>query len=229
VAGGNSLAASFYEAQSLSNATLFQTTSLLGELQLNKDVSSGTWTLGVRNGDIADGLERQSSYLGKGLVNGKLAPVDNAATFSTGSLSVARNGTWSRVSLVDFGDQNASTWNLATGVFGGFPALTKKEHYLSALDPVTGGKYIWRLSISSVGVVRTWKYAPGNASQPVLGVTLDRARGEFLGGYLGMDGVRRNLRGVVLPQWEDRDPSAQGWLETGVLPGMQTGGWWLSE
>ena len=109
------------------------------------------------------------------------------------------------------------------------PDLYRKWHYLSAVDPVSGGKYIWRLSIPFVGVVRTLKYLPGDASQPALVVMLDRARGEFLGGYLGLDGLRRNLRGVVLPRVESRDPSAQGWLEVGVLPGMQTGGWWLSE
>jgi hypothetical protein len=226
----NSLEVPLYESRCISNTLHLNATSLLGELRLNKDDAKDSWSVRLQNGATVDSLERQSSYISKGLLNGKLSPVYSAVAFNqdgTQPSAFSKNFNWSGVTSLEFSDQNATAWSPLTGVFGLQPSLTKAPLYLSAEDPVTGKNYVWSLSVSVTGLVRAAKYLPGDSSQPALTMRLDRARGEWTGSYVDPSKIRRNLFGVIVPLGGDLDPSSQGWIEAGVLPGLRTSEWRL--
>jgi hypothetical protein len=228
----DSLEVPLYESRSISNALHLNTTSLLGELRLNKYDTKDSWSVELQNGSTVDSLERQSSYISKGLLNGKLSPVYSAIAFNQDGAQLSafsKSFNWSGVTGLKFSDQNATSWSPSTRVFGLQPSLTKAPLYLSAEDPVTGKNYVWSLSVSSTGLARAAKYLPGDSSQPALTMRVDLARGEWTGSYMDPSKIRRNLFGVIVPLGGDQDPSAQGWIEAGVFPGMRTGAWSLAQ
>jgi hypothetical protein len=228
----NSLELPLYESRSLSNTPQLNATSLLGELHLEKDDTTDDWSVRLQNGPTEDSLEKQSSYILKGLLNGKLSPIYSAIAFNqdkTQPTAYTKNFNWSGVASLDFSDQNATAWNTSTGVFGLQPSLTKAPLFLSARDPVTGEDYVWSLSVLPTGLVRATKHLPGGSLQPALTMRLDRARGEWTGSYMNSSKIRRNLFGVVVSYSGDRGPLAQGWIEAGVLPSVRTGAWSLSD
>jgi hypothetical protein len=177
----DSLEVPLYESRSISNALHLNTTSLLGELRLNKYDAKDSWSVELQNGSTVDSLERQSSYISKGLLNGKLSPVYSAIAFNQDGAQLSafsKSFNWSGVTGLKFSDQNATSWSPSTRVFGLQPSLTKAPLYLSAEDPVTGKNYVWSLSVSSTGLARAAKYLPGDSSQPALTMRVDLALSE---------------------------------------------------
>ena len=86
-----------------------------------------------------------------------------------------------------------------------------------------------RSGLCGKGLARAAKYLPGDSSQPALTMRVDLARGEWTGSYVDPSKIRRNLFGVIVPLGGDQDPSAHGWIEAGVFPGMRTGAWSLAQ
>ncbi len=226
----STLVAQFYEGRSLSPTAFHSSTSLFGCLFFTK--TGAVWAPSLSAGYWDGRLERQSSYISK--FNKKVNY--DSLKFDLGSaFSAAFN--WTGVTLLDFGG-GACLWNgTAQGWLKFFgdssvtaPVLTAPVLYLTAEDPAgEGGVFIWSLTLSSAGVIKTATYSPGGSLQPALSLRLDRTKGEWTGSYLPSNSkIRRNLVGASVSPQDAADPlRAQGWVELGVLPAIRTTAWKL--
>lgn len=221
----STLVAQFFEGRSLSPMAAYSSTSLFGRLCFTK--TGAVWAPSLSAGYWDGRLERQSSYISK--LNKKVNY--DSLKFDPGSaFSAAFN--WTGVTLLDFGG-GACLWNGTAKdwlKFFGDSSVTAPVLYLTAEDPAgEGGVFIWSLTLSSAGVIKTTTYSPGGSLQPALSLRLDRTKGEWTGSYLPSNSkIRRTLVGAsVLPQ-DAQDPlRAEGWVELGVLPAIRTTAWKL--
>jgi hypothetical protein len=216
------LNASFYEGRVSSTSASLKSTSVLGSL--NFVCTSGSWSSNFGSEPLLGKVERQASYVSK--TGGKLA--FNDAQDSTG------------VTVLDFSNQDGVRWgNTALTTLPTFlsgSALSSSTFTLSAQDPLTdsGGNtvsYAWNVSVASTGKVSTTSTTEGTGVlSPRLLLTLNRQNGEFAGYYVSSisgKSVRRNIYGCGLISDVDGTLRARGWVESGVLPTLSTGGWTL--
>jgi hypothetical protein len=129
------------------------------------------------------------------------------------------------VNTLDFGDQNTTAWGAPRGLEQLLSTVADRLYYLKAGDPVTGQVYVWGITVSASGAVRITESVPVGSLQPALTMRIDTLRGEWTGSYTDADGIRRTLHGIPLLPKSESDVWARGWIETGSLPGIQTGEW----
>jgi len=217
------LNASVYEGRVSSTSTSLKSTSLLGSLNFVLDSTSGSWIGNFGSDTVPGKLEKQASYVSK--TGGKLA--FNDAQDSTG------------VTELDFSNKDGVRWGnttvttVPTFLSGG--TSTSFPFTLNAQDPPDSDGnpafYSWNISITSAGRVSTTSTADENGvASPRLLLTLNRLNGEFTGYYMSNisgKNVRRNIHGCGLLSQTDETLRARGWVESGVLPTLSTGGWTL--
>jgi formylglycine-generating enzyme required for sulfatase activity len=217
------LNASVYEGRVSSTSASIKSTSLLGSLNFVWDSTSGSWSSNFGSDTLSGKLEKQASYVSK--TGGRL--VFNGAQDSTG------------VTELDFSNQDGARWGNTTVttvpafLMGG--TSTSFPFTLNAEDPPDSdgntASYVWNVSVSQAGRVVTKSTTDGTSVlSPRLLLTLNRQNGEFTGYYMtNISGknVRRNIYGCGLTSQTDEALRARGWVESGVLPTLSTGGWTL--
>jgi len=65
-----------------------------------------------------------------------------------------------------------------------------------------------------------------SSGAPALSLKLDLWYGEISGVYV-RNGVRRSLYGAAVPSQTDALQTGRGWIETGSVPSVQRGEWFL--
>ena len=218
------LNASFYEGRVSSTSATLKSTSILGSVNFVWDSTAGSWSSNFGSDILPGKIEKQASYVSK--TGGKLA--FNDAQDSTG------------VTGLDFSSQDGVRWGNTTvttvPAFLSGGVLSSSTFTLSAQDPLTdlGGNtvsYAWNVSITATGRVSTTSTTEGTGIlSPRLLLTLNRQNGEFTGYYMSSisgKNVRRNIYGCGLISQSDETLRARGWVESGVLPTLSTGGWTL--
>jgi hypothetical protein len=218
------LNASVYEGRVSSTSASIKSTSLLGSLNFVWDSTSGSWSGDFGSDTLPGKLEKQASYISK--TGGKLA--FNDAQDSTG------------VTELDFSDKDGVRWGnttvttVPTFLSGG--TSTSFPFTLNAQDPLTDQdgnsvSYTWNVSVTAAGRVLTTSATDGvGVASPRLLLTLNRLNGEFTGYYMSSisgKSVRRNIYGCGLMSQTDDALRARGWVESGALPTLSTGGWTL--
>ena len=119
--------------------------------------------------------------------------------------------------------------------FSQWGTLTSFPFTLNAQDPPDAdgntASYSWNVSLTTAGRILTTSTTDGTGvSSPRLMLTLNKQNGEFTGYYMtNISGknVRRNIYGCGLMSQTDDALRARGWLESGALPTLSTGGWTL--
>jgi hypothetical protein len=143
------------------------------------------------------------------------------------------------VTGLDFSSQDGVRWGnttvttVPTFLSGG--TSTSSPFTLRAQDPTdpdgNTASYAWNVSITATGRVSTTSTTEGTGVlSPRLLLTLNRQNGEFTGYYMSSisgKNVRRNIYGCGLISLSDEILRARGWVESGVLPTLSTGGWTL--
>jgi len=217
------LNASVYEGRASSTSASIKSTSLLGSLNFVWDSTSGSWSSNFGSDTLSGKLEKQASYVSK--TGGRL--VFNDAQDSTG------------VTELDFSNQDGSRWGNTTvttvPAFLSGGTSTAFPFTLNVQDPPDAdgntASYSWNVSVTATGRVSTTSTTDGTSgSSPRLLLTLNRQNGEFTGYYMtNISGknVRRNIYGCGLMSQTDDALRARGWVESGVLPTLSTGGWTL--
>ncbi len=115
------------------------------------------------------------------------------------------------------------------------PLRLASQFTLNAQDPPDSdgntASFAWNVSVTATGRVLTISTTDETGvSSPRLLLTLNRQNGEFTGYYItNISGknVRRNIYGCGLMSQTDEALRARGWVESGVLPTLSTGGWTL--
>jgi hypothetical protein len=217
------LNASVYERRVSSTSTSLKSTSLLGSLNFVWDSASNSWGSNFGSETLPGKLEKQASYVSK--TGGKLA--FNDAQDSTG------------ITELDFSNKDGVRWGNTTvttvPAFLSGSTLTASPFTLNAQDPPdsdgNNASYTWNVSVTAAGRVLTTSTTDGTRRlSPRLLLTLNRQNGEFTGYYMtNISGknVRRNIYGCGLMSQTDEALRARGWVESGVLPTLSTGGWTL--
>ena len=216
----------FYEGRSSSSSGLFKTTSLLGGLNFVFNSTTGGWSSVFGTEALAGKVEKQASCVFKS--GGKLRYDD----------SEGKN--WSGVTTLDFSNMdgaflgNARVPSVPAFLLGTSVAALKFT--LSAQDPLLDGDgntvpYAWLVSVAASGKVSAVSLKDdAGTSAPKLTLTFNRASGEF-GGYYSSSStgksLRRNMWGSALISLSDDLLRARGWVESGTVPNLDTGGWTL--
>jgi hypothetical protein len=226
------LVAQFYEGRSLSGSKSLATHSLLGLLKFSKSDES-TWGAAF-GGDTTEGsLERQATYLTR---DSTRALVYHDEFFAT---QYSPSSNWSKAGFVLFQAGDGCRWegsakdSLAAFLWPEYQpgsVVPATPFYLSAADPLGEEAFVWKVTISSAGVVRASAY-PSDAVQPALTLRLDRTRGMWTGSYVypASRGVRRSLFGASVQAPARPGLRAKGWSQMGALPATRTGSWELLE
>jgi len=217
------LSAFFYQGRASSTSTSLKSISLLGSLNFVWDSTSGSWSGNFGSDTLPGKLEKQASYISK--TGGKLA--FNDAQDSTG------------VTELDFSNKDGVRWGNATvttvPTFLSGGTSTSFPFTLNVQDPPDAdgntAAYSWNVSVTASGRVLTTSTTDGTGvSSPRLMLTLNKQNGEFTGYYMtNISGknVRRNIYGCGLMSQTDDALRARGWVESGALPTLSTGGWTL--
>jgi len=217
------LNASVYEGRASSTSASLKSMSLVGSLNFVWDSTSGSWSSNFGSDTLSGKLEKQASYVSK--TGGKL--VFNDAQDSTG------------VTELDFSNQDGVRWGNTTvttvPAFLSGGTLTASPFTLNAQDPPDSdgntASYTWNVSVTAAGRVLTTSTTNGTSGlSPRLLLTLNLQNGEFTGYYMSNisgKNVRRNIYGCGLMSQTDDALRARGWVESGALPTLSTGGWTL--
>lgn len=219
----------FYERSVTSTSTLFSSNSLLGVLAFQGN-DGGSWSAGFGASTPAEGLERQTSCLNRR---------NEFPTVAIHDAAFERGERWSRVETLSFLRGDDARWSGGaftrvpsffhpsgqTPPVGSVPAQT-----LTLRDRVVNGgtvsftDYSWTLSVSENGTVRVKPDATAN--QPLLRLRLDKLRGEWIGSFSPVGGLRRNLYGAAVDSGSNSTVIGRGWTEQGSsVPRTVSGGW----
>lgn len=222
------LVAQFYEGRSVSGSKSLVTHSLLGLLRFSKSDQS-IWGATFGEDSTAGSLERQATYLTRDATRALVYSDEAFASFSN----------WSKAGFVSFEAGDGCRWEgaskdaLAAFLWPQYQPgaeVPATPFYLSVEDPLGEETLVWKVSVSSAGVVRSSAYPPGTV-RPALTLRLDRVRGMWTGSYVypASRGVRRSLFGACVEAPAKPGLRAKGWAEMGVLPATRTGSWELFE
>jgi hypothetical protein len=217
------LNASVYEGRVSSTSNSLKSRSLVGSLSFVWDSTSGSWSSNFGSDTLPRKLEKQASCVSK--TGGKL--VFNDAQDSTG------------VTELDFSNKDGVRWGNATvttvPAFLSGGTSNSSTFTLNAQDPPDSdgntASYTWNVSVTAAGrVLTTSTTDETDVLSPRLLLTLNRQNGEFTGYYMSNisgKNVRRNIYGCGLMSQTDDGLRARGWVESGALPTLSTGGWTL--
>jgi hypothetical protein len=218
--------ACIYESKQLSTSSLLSSASLLGILNFKQTTPGAVWGASAGSSSLPFALEKQASYLAKGVILSVLQPVYKPDNIASGS-------NWTGRTRLPFSEGNGGRWSGST--FQAFPNYfpTAKPLTLSASTPQADGTQIsqrWRINISGLGVITSTPIIGTDAAYPpLLSLRLDRTTGVFYGIY-SYGRVPRMLYGVAHDSTGSSvKRAAQGWVELGAAPFVQTGTWTLSE
>ncbi|MEI6872347.1 MAG: hypothetical protein WCL08_08710, partial [Verrucomicrobiota bacterium] len=215
------LSAAFYEGRLSSNSTAWKTTSLLGNLNFGVAPTPSEWSSNFGSDALPSKLEKQASYV-----------------FKSG-YDDSDGQNWTGVTTLDFSDEDGARWGNTTVAtvpsFLSGTGLVPLNLTLSAQDPFDLGgytaSYTWNVTVTPNGRVNATSLPDdGGVLSPRLALTLDKQRGGPSGYYMSSitgTSVRRNLYGCGLISPSDDTLRARGWVESGVLPTLSTGGWKL--
>jgi hypothetical protein len=217
------LDASFYEGRVSSTSNSLKSRSLVGSLNFVWDSTSGSWSSNFGSDTLPRKIEKQASCVSK--TGGRL--VFNDAQDSTG------------VTELDFSNQDGVRWGNTTvttvPAFLSGGTLNASPFILNAQDPPDSdgntASYTWNVSVTAAGrVLTTSTTDETGVLSPRLLLTLNRQNGEFTGYYMSNisgKNVRRNIYGCGFISQTDDALRARGWVESGALPTLSTGGWTL--